>query len=692
MRRKSSRILAVIVALGSLILVGRLAWVICRSETGWGSVFRQCRDAVLVPFVGEYQPLAFREPDEQADFWLAEVDRLVAEDPENAEVAMAAAWFLDAPASDSWFRHVKVESWLAEFGVPPLQPDDNALQAAEETYEAKCGAKCRAMAARATELAPEDRRTWQSRALLLHNSSFRIEVKGRDPAWLQVLDQCARHDPDNALYDYLASQRLWTGTLDCDFSGPEPKWRITDPRRAAEAEERFERGQKNRLAVDEGICPVLAAFLRRSAVPHVDHEKAFHSIYFHPRISFLVADLVRTQWRLTEVRLDSGDDAGARRHLRQADRLLEEVASMPGNVAGEGIIHQLRVMSPEQWQRLVKSHPDLLSPAELAKVNERQRAAVATQEALRKTAAVVNPRLRPVDPVAVVAFAISGSLLPAVVVLLAAALATALITRSLGPPQPGRRPLGTLRHVLAWLVGYGVGIAVLGLAPAQLVPAVVQGWALAGAIALACVVGSIVIVDALAGLTLGKRIPYMARVLCGVLLGAAASYAVLSLLGVRWKEIDESCLASIQIPTRGLGGVDPQVLAHVTKESLGDWYWAWLQWAAYRGPYLSAIIPLALVAVWQWLRAGGWKDEAGVLDLGSRRTRWRTTFGAVRTSAVTAALVFLVLYVAVVPTCLRAIEDDFQAKMAFYRDPQAWWENVHSTMATMEAESREAPQ
>jgi hypothetical protein len=543
------------------------------------------------------------------------------------------------------------------------------------------------MAVLATELAPDDPKTWQSRALLLQDGLFGAEA--RDPAWLEVLDECARHDPDNAIYDYLAAERLWSGTLDCDFSGPKPKWQIKDPRRAAEAEERFEHGRKKPLAVDEGILPVLAAFLRRSAVPRMDHETASHAICFHPRISLLVADVVRTQWRLAQVRQDAGDFAGALRHLREADRLLEEVAATPGNVAGEGVIYQLRVMSGEQWQTLVKSRPGLLSPDESAKVKERQQAAVAAQETLRKTAAVVNPRLRPLDPVEVAAFAISGSLLPAVVVLLAAALVSAAIAQVLGPRQPGRRPLGVLGHVLAWLVGYGVGFAVLGLAPAELVPPLVQGWALAGAIVLGCIVAAIVIIDALAGLTLGKRIPYVARVLCGVLLGAAASYAALSLLGVRWKEIDESPLAAIQIPARGLGGFDPQVLAYLAKESLGDLYWAWLQWFAYRGPYLSAIFPLALVAVWQWLRSGGWKDQAGVLDLGSRRTRWRTTFRSVRNSAVTAALVFLVLYVAVVPTYLGAAERDFQAKMAFYRDPQAWWENVNSTRAAIEAEQKE---
>jgi hypothetical protein len=686
MMRKRSRVVTVIVALGTLVLVGRFAWVLCRSETGWGTVFRHCRDAALSPLVGDYLPLAFREPDEQADFWLAEVDRLAAEDPENAELAMAAAWFLDSPARDFWFRHSEItEPWLASEGFPPIRPRQEAIEAAEKRHEAKCGAKCLAMAARATELAPDDPKAWQSRALLLQDA----RSEPRDTAWLEVLDQCARHDPDNALYDYLAAERLWSGTLDCDFSGPKPKWWIKDARSAAAAEERFDRGRKKPLAVDEGILPVLAAFLRRSAVPRIDHERAFHAICFHPRISLLVADLVRTQWRLAQVRQDASDFAGALRHLRQADRLLEEVASTRGNVAGEGVVYQLRVMSAEQWQTLVESHPGLLSPDESAKVKERQQAAVAAQETLRKTAAVVNPRLRPLDPVEVAAFAMSGSLLPAVVALLAAALVTAAIAQVLGAPQPGRRPLGVLGHVLAWVVGYGVGFAVLGLAPAELVLPLVQGWALAGAIGLGCVVAAIVIVDALAGLTLGKRIPYMARVLCGVLLGAAASYAVLSLLGVRWKEIGESPLASIRIPARGLQGVDPQVMGYVTKEFLGDWYWAWLQWFAYRGAYLSAIFPLALVAAWQWLRSGGWKDRAGVLDPGSRRARWRTTFRSVRNSAVTAAVVFLVLYVAVVPTYLGAAERDFQAKMAFYRDPQAWWENVHSTMVAIEAQQQE---
>ena len=693
MRTRTWRIVRAVVAVGLLVLVGRLAWVLCRSETGWGTVVRPWRDAALAPVVGEYLPLASREPDEQAEFWLAEVDRLVAADPENAEVALAAAWFLDMPAGDYQSRHFKSAPFFPEVAasldLPPLLPDQEFIDAAEEGYEAKCRAKCLAMAARATELAPGDRRTWQSRALLLGNTFSHTGKRLDDPAWLQALDECMRHDPDNALYDYLAAQSLWEGVLDCDFPGGEPKWRITDPRRGVEAQERFDRGQEKRLTVDEGVSPVLDRFLRRSAVPRPDRETAFHAICLQPRVSLLVLHLARTQWRLAEVRQDAGDFPAAFRHLQQANRLLEEFISAPGNLAGSSSVYEIRAGSLRLMRSLVEAHPSLVGPDELAKIKERERAAVAAKEALCRTASVVNPRLWPLDPVGVTAYFVSDAVLPGIVVLLVAALIAGAIALALGPRQPGRRPMGLVGHALAWVIGCGAGIAAFGLAPAGLIPSAVQAWALAGLIAITCIVVAIVVADALAGLTLGMRMPYAARVVCGLLLGLAASYVVLSLLGVRWDGIGESRLASIQMPVRGRMGIDPQVLEYAVKRSVGDRYWAVVQWLAHRGPYFCAIIPLVLVAVWQWLRSGGWKDEAGEIDFGSRGKRWRTTVDSVRRSAVTAALCLLVFYVAVAPTYVHLVENRFQAAMAFYRDPQAWGERVHSTMAAIQAEPQQ---
>ena len=57
---------------------------------------------------------------------------------------------------------------------------------------------------------PEDVRWWRLRALLLvSNNLYGSQNEPRDPDWLNILEQCKSHDPDNALYDYLAAWQFW---------------------------------------------------------------------------------------------------------------------------------------------------------------------------------------------------------------------------------------------------------------------------------------------------------------------------------------------------------------------------------------------------------------------------------------------------------------------------------------------------
>jgi len=75
-----------VVLLGAVLLAlgARVVWVASRSETGWDVLRVQWYDATLGWLAGEYEPIGQREPPEQADFWLAETDRILAAHPDGA--------------------------------------------------------------------------------------------------------------------------------------------------------------------------------------------------------------------------------------------------------------------------------------------------------------------------------------------------------------------------------------------------------------------------------------------------------------------------------------------------------------------------------------------------------------------------------------------------------------------------------
>ncbi len=84
-----------------LVLAVRLAWVASRTETGWETITQQWRDATVGLVLGNHVPVGSLEPIDQAEFWLRETDRILAADPDNAELAMGAALVLDSPGWSS---------------------------------------------------------------------------------------------------------------------------------------------------------------------------------------------------------------------------------------------------------------------------------------------------------------------------------------------------------------------------------------------------------------------------------------------------------------------------------------------------------------------------------------------------------------------------------------------------------------
>ena len=113
-------------------------------------------------------PGACRQPrsGRTAAFWVPKIERIVADDPKNAELAMSAALVLDAPGTGFVARYLVKPNAGNPLHIGP-QVDYDAVERAVSQFESKCRTPCLAMAAKATILQPKDVRWWRLRALLL---------------------------------------------------------------------------------------------------------------------------------------------------------------------------------------------------------------------------------------------------------------------------------------------------------------------------------------------------------------------------------------------------------------------------------------------------------------------------------------------------------------------------------------------
>ncbi len=301
--------------LAVIILTARLAWVASETETGWEAIRYQWQD-VSVGWLGLRPPsIDFLEPPEQADHWLREVERILGDSAQDAELAMGAAWVLDSPDIRFIQRHIQQD------GNPSTPPmfgstlDQEAIDSAKATFEKKCHERCLSLAALATQLNPNDVNLWRMRALLQFNPDT---LNPRSGLSLEVVDECANHDPDNALYDYLAAFQLWNAAADYDMAFNEDfsdgQWRLTvqDEHLFQQGVERFKEGQKKKyLAIGEAGIPAVAQFLSRSRISKVDQAAVAVSRLLTYRQSVLFYRL----WRWQDVR---------EAHTRQMDDALQQ--------------------------------------------------------------------------------------------------------------------------------------------------------------------------------------------------------------------------------------------------------------------------------------------------------------------------------------------------------------------------------
>ena len=683
MKSRKTRAAAAILVVTVLTLATRVAWVASHLETGWANLRLQWHDATLGWFFREYESLNVRKPSDQAEFWLRETERIVGSNPQDAEIAMGAALVLHSPANGFMFRYVNISrAWPG--GVIPCF-DDEAIARATDQFHAKTDRRCLELAARATELEPSEARWWRLRALLQCGDHLLGDRPPRNTAWREVLDQCAKHDPDNALYDYLAASQLWNESAKIDWQGPklEPSLQVEDQERFAQGISSFNRGlTKREFALCESDLFVMSKFLGRSKVFSREQAEITDSRETRLRMWQLLRGLQHWQQARANGQLTIGDTAEALALLRQSVRLYDQYRNSSPSAELDLMPPYVRVAIHAALQEMADTHPEAFSDGERDAIEVRDVSSRIDLKVLTAAYTAIPWQQTGQKSSASSILAIVWGATPPVAVLLFVAGGLGwLLARLLRKERPPGQPtLGLLRHVTAWLVGCGLTFVVLGMAPAEIISRQAQAWGAEVGFALGIIV-------LLVWRFRAHKFQFTLRTLSLLTLGVALLCSLIVSLEIRssppgWLS------AQLYVPARGWEDIDSQVFETQVKPQYGVWWWALFQVWAYRGNYVSLVVSLLLVGIWHLIRSARVRSE-DILGYqpSQSNARWKGTIGCMSRSALTVAVCCAVIYLAIAPYTLRRIDLDFQQMMLYSREPEEYCDTIRKEVTQIKADS-----
>jgi hypothetical protein len=708
----------------ALLVAGlQLARVASKCESGWGLIVTQWQDATLGLIGLGHTSIGHSAPAEQAHFWLSEVDRITDEYPMSASVYMGAAWILDSPDIGFLENHVRQSDFARAFPQMGIELDEDAISLEKKAFRDQCIDKCLEMASRATQLEPTDVRWWRMCALLLFEGDIFYsgqDFKPRGNNWLEILDECKSHDPDNALYDYLAALQLWNESASYDWPAEkdddpanddgtdgayeqEPEsdlaeepdelkeyWILTvqDADGFALALQRFHEAQeKHFLAVGEAGYASIAEFLACSRLRKADQAEVAVSRLVTSRHSSLFHPL----WRWQNVRADNArttrESSQEMTILQQNLRLYEQCIS-PEETTALNTLNTfgiLRQFTYEAIEKLNKSEPTILDSVQMDRIRQRE-------EELRIETSTLQAALQALDDESYPGeYAASWSAVFAAVtsmssaILLISAGVFLLVAKMLSRHIDEEPVFGMLRHAIAWIIGCGSTFAVLGMAPAEMVSHEAQRLAIIASIwTLATCITAVTVLFVIRLLRL-RKIRFRLITLFAVMTGVA-------FLSFLWPLMEASFLRiaryqpELWLHAKGWSGIDAEVLRTAMQLEKRTWYWAFMQWLVHGGPYIGLAVSLLLTSVWYMWRSARNANQ-GLLNYWTQegRSRWAACFSFVGRSAFAAAMCWVFLYLCVAPKSVQLAEAEFQHQMRYCRDPKSHWTEIKNAQAVVVA-------
>jgi hypothetical protein len=665
--RKAHFLIAGLIILAVILFI-RLLWVASHTETGWLLLKRQWLDATVGLVKGEQIPISSQEPTDQADFWLKEVKRITDADPENAELAMGAAILLDSPGMGFVYRYSMISKQSGPAGAS-WQIDSSEVGSAIGLFEDKCKEQCLKMAARTTELQPENVNWWRLRALLLIScNSYSAKIQVRDPDWFTILDQCIKHDPDNAFYDYLAAWQLWNESVEYDYSSTTINVKITDPRKYNQAFQYFQSGQKKRhfLIIDDRAS-ILNSFLQRSTVSSLDLPGVINNRNIQNRIIYVLLELWR---KIGSQAVEAEQDGDAFSLLMLTDQQLHMFEQYRAQSRDDALrMSFLHNGTVGRIQNLAVDNPGLFPERELAEIIVDYGQASLRDEILAEANKRIIALNKPWDYGFVILISLLINIAQMTVFLLsiigigAWIVGRFILWKSEQPPAI----LGWFRNLVAWLGGYVLTFLIIGMTiayqPIQPGPAG-QGIPLLAVAAIVMLLyGGFVINLFFWRAIYRKRIPYVIKSFIVLSLVAAIFIGILYRFNLNLFNNKGILYSIMTLPPDPWGNAAFFMNASVSK--LGTFYLALMQWIYCAGPYTSIAFSLVLLTCWYHLRFG--RATTGAAR--RWRARWGGMFASLGRSMIVVAIFGLLLYLLLMPSLIQTYDDQYQYAMSFIRNP-----------------------
>ncbi len=669
-------------------LIVRLLWLALPTETGPQNLWLTWRSTTAGWLLDGREPIGSRDPPEQAAFWLLEANRVLETRPNDARLAMGAALVLDSPDTEFEGKYMTALApecpELATF--PKL--DENRLRQAEDAFEGQCKARCLELAAKAVQLDPTNVDWWQLRALLLRRpSSHSSDRAPRDLNWLAVLEDSQRHDPNNALYDYLAANYYWEVGATVDFSNGKERLVIKDADLFVKGIDRFEQGQaKQRLAVGDAGFTAAAEFLGQTRIPSIYQERIVNSRTISLRRSLLLIDLWRWQGYRAQEKASADDVAGALALERQNLHVIAQYMQGGAGAAYDLVAIAGKAATAARMTELADQHKDLLSAAEAAQIDDLLQAAMLDKKVMQNVGQKLNegkPALRQgsltPDSATAACGMVCGVALSLAVPLFLVGLAAAIL--SLCFARRDVPVLGPVGQAFALLSAIALSVSVFGLAPAGIISRDVQTWFFV----ICSGIAPVVVIS-----WLGWRWVRRARFRLSVRTVLTGAFVVSLLLGTVYVGLTDiaSFVGSpsrLSIPLRSLGGWNAGFVNATLTRGYGEWFSAAYQWGAYHGECWAILLWAGLVAALCTLkmRAATSQNIGGSLG-------WRSLLGGLfrslaRPAFVMSAMMFMV-YLILAPGLQERAEQEFQQKITFARHPERYWTKVEKVVQTVRSD------
>ncbi|MCY2968941.1 MAG: hypothetical protein NT069_35835 [Planctomycetota bacterium] len=298
------------------------------SHTGYES-FQEFLGAATGGWLApEPPPFASSSGQIQAEFWLAEVDRILTANPETAERLMGAAWAL---------RKINLGRLSLRNPLRVLLGNDS------ETFRNACEKRSIELAIRATQLAPNDVQIWRNWAEFLLGPGL-PDARGELDNVLLLLSEGAERDPDNALYDYTAALLMWenssrtvTVVSPADVHEQIGLVAIEDDELFLRGNEAFERGLvKHQLAFSNTRGRDFHNLLRESSLPAGYQSERLAVFLLDNEIEFFLL-FYSDMWRdcFLNERVLCGDEVGVMEEFRVRKCLADQVANGTGRCGTE---------------------------------------------------------------------------------------------------------------------------------------------------------------------------------------------------------------------------------------------------------------------------------------------------------------------------------------------------------------------